>query len=414
MSYDNAQVAAAPDPNVNPAIEMHAAASASIARGASPASNLLEPAETTAALVPMDQVNSPSAMLPPDPAAQSTLVEAFRPPSMSGNNVWPKEWKDDNMNTGKNLESFLAHMREREAYYDSIGVPCCRVAKDAHGKMQPRQWVSLQAANSKLLDDNLDTEYVCVSREVPADQVGKSTVYKMVGNLRQGVDVIIIPKEEVAAHEAQGWEVWYAPSPPLDIENNYKDTRTVDRPVDVVSYDRPTADTMRYLEHGNNLISSAMTDGNWRPGQLIGKNGSDPATMAQSPSFAPPDRHDQVSESRSATSTGHVLQHARPAGVCYGWGDYDQHTHWQSFGRRVTKDMVEKQNWPTDPLAPIRFVNESNETKKTFNSHFTQEDVSSLHTPVSLHELLNSEHKRKFQGSDEGESAVAKVDHSLP
>lgn len=145
--------------------------------------------------------------MPADPAAQSTLVEPSRLLSSSGNNVWPKEWKDDNTNPGSNLDKFLADVRKREAYYDSLGVPCRRVATDAHARLQSRQWANLEAADWTGLEDNLDTEYVVLSREVPADQLGKPKVYKMVGNSRQGVDMIIVHKAEVAAHVAQGWEV---------------------------------------------------------------------------------------------------------------------------------------------------------------------------------------------------------------
>lgn len=83
--------------------------------------------------------------------------------------------------------------------------------------------------------------------------------------------------------------------PPLDIYNNYHDYRLVDRPTDVISFDKPAADTDRFVERGNKFVergnkfvSTAMTDNDWRPGQLVGQNGSDPATIAQSPSFAPP------------------------------------------------------------------------------------------------------------------------------
>ncbi|KAM4058940.1 hypothetical protein HRG_008183 [Hirsutella rhossiliensis] len=324
---------------------------------------------TLAAPGPPNQAHSPSVILPVDPDAKSTLDEALGSLSVSDNEIWPKEWKDDDENPGYNLDKFLADMRRREAYYDSLGVPCSRVTTDTHGNttLQPRQWVSLEAADFTGLEDNLDTEYIALTREVPADQLGKATDYKMVGNSRQGMEMTTVPKAE-----------------------HYRDRRTVERPVDVVSYDQPAADTMRYLEHGNNFISSAMTKDNWRPGQLIGQNGSDPATIAQSPSFLPPDRHDDMSERRSATSTGHILQHRRPAGVGLGWGDYDRHVRWQSYGRRVTKDMVEKQNWQTDLLAPSRFFNESGEVVKTVTKPFERRDLPSQpQKPVSLYDRLN-------------------------
>lgn len=54
------------------------------------------------------------------------------------------------------------------------------------------------------LEDKIDPEYIALSREVPADQLGKPTVeYKMQGDSRQGVEMIIVPKAEVAAFESQ-------------------------------------------------------------------------------------------------------------------------------------------------------------------------------------------------------------------
>ncbi|KAM0430999.1 hypothetical protein ACHAPT_005633 [Fusarium lateritium] len=199
----------------------------------------------------------------------------------------------------------------------------------------------------------------------------------MVRNLRQGVEMIIVPKAEVAAFETQGWEVY-----PVDVV--FRDRRPVDLPVDVVSYDQPAADTMRYVEHGNNFISSTVTKDNWLPGQLI-----------------------EVSERRSATSTGHILQHPRPAGVCLGWGDYDKYTHWQSYGRRVPKDMVEKKYWQMDPLAPVRLVNDSGEVVETVTNTFKREHVpSQTQKPVPLYDLVNSGDVRKLKTPARGTSTT--------
>ncbi|KAK1995948.1 hypothetical protein LX36DRAFT_581332 [Colletotrichum falcatum] len=183
----------------------------------------------------------------------------------------------------------------------------------------------------------------------------------MVGFSRQGVDMRIVPEAEVAAFEAQGWEVY-----------------------------------------------SAMTKNNWRPGQLIGPNGSDPAVIAKSMSFAPPDHHNDMSERRSATSTGHILQYRRPPGVCLGWGGYDEHTYWQSFGRRVTKDMTEKHNWPDDPLAPVTFVNESGEFSAVITPPLKREDLPSQpQKPVTLHDRLdNSGQRRKSKTAAEHKPAT--------
>ncbi|EHK17760.1 uncharacterized protein TRIVIDRAFT_66661 [Trichoderma virens Gv29-8] len=171
----------------------------------------------------------------------------------------------------------------------------------------------------------------------------------MVGNEPIGVNFKKVPKEEVAALEAQGWEVY-----------------------------------------------SVMTKSDWRPGQLIGQNGSDPATLAKSPSFAPPDRHKEATDRRSATSTGHVLLYQRPAGVCAGWGGYDDYTQWQSFGRRIHKDMVEKQEWSTDPMKPVQFVDESGEVAQTITIPFDREDLPSQpRNLASLYDKLNPTDSQK-------------------
>lgn len=185
------------------------------------------------------------------------------------------------------------------------------------------------------------------------------------------------------------------PNPPLNPKNNFRDQRTVDRPVDVVSYDKPAADTNLYLEHANTFVSTTMIKNNWRPGQLIGPDGSDPETMNQSPSYAPPDRWDETSERRSATSTGHVLQYQRPNAVPLGWGGYDRYIRWQSYGRRVTKDMVKEENWSIDPLAPFTIVNEGGDIVETITQPFKLEDLPPQpRNLISLYDRLNSEDGR--------------------
>ncbi|GKT97715.1 hypothetical protein Ct61P_15565 [Colletotrichum tofieldiae] len=133
--------------------------------------------------------------------------ETCRSLSVSDNTAWPKEWMDDDKNVGDNIEKFLTDVRKREVFHDSFGVPCLRVTADAHNRLQPRQRISLQAAAVASMKDNVDTEYVALSREVPADQLEKPAAYKMVGSSRQGADMTIVPQTEIAALEAQGWEV---------------------------------------------------------------------------------------------------------------------------------------------------------------------------------------------------------------
>ncbi|KAK2038900.1 hypothetical protein LZ31DRAFT_107253 [Colletotrichum somersetense] len=137
----------------------------------------------------------------------STLDEAFQALSVSDDTPWPKEWMDGEEG---NIDKFLAHRRKLKAYYDSIAVPFFNhVTTDAHNRpgLQPRQQVSLQAADDSRMKDNLDTEFVALTREVPAGQLENAASYKMVGSSWQGVGLKIVTEAEVAAFEAQGWEV---------------------------------------------------------------------------------------------------------------------------------------------------------------------------------------------------------------
>ncbi|KAL7913143.1 hypothetical protein GGI35DRAFT_491378 [Trichoderma velutinum] len=295
--------------------------------------------------------------------------------------AWPEEWRDNRENPGANLETVLADVARRSAYWESLGVPCTRVSVEK-SKLEPRQHVDLRLARHSGYKDRIDTEYVALQRKRLPGQLEATK-----GEEREGPDMAIVPKEEIVVMDAQGWEV------------NYHDYRPVDRPADVISFDKPAADTDRFLERGNKFVSAFMTKNNWRPGQLVGQNGSDPATIAQSPSFAPPNRQNQFSERRSVTSTGHLLQYQRPVEIGYGWGDYDQHTYWQSFGRRVTKDMVEDKNWRRNPTEPVDLVDESGTVVRTLTIPFKRTQLPNAHNLLSIFERLNSTSNLKSIGN---------------
>ncbi|KAL6698547.1 hypothetical protein J3F84DRAFT_345505 [Trichoderma pleuroticola] len=296
----------------------------------------------------------------------AALADSAKPILVNG--ALPEEWRDNEENPGTNIDRALADVARRSLYWESRGMPGITVSFEK-SKIVPTQYVDPRYV--KYTGDRLDTEYITLQRKSLPDQPEKPTCYVMEGKERVGIDFVIVPKEE-----------------------NYRDYRPVDRPTDVISFDNPAADTDRYLEHGNKVVSEVMTD-SWRPGQLVGENGSDPATIAQSPSFAPPNPNLEFSERRSATSTGHILQYERPPGVSLGWGDYDRFAKWQSFGRRVTKDMVEKKDWQKDPLAPVDFVDESGNFVETLTIPFTREQLFNAAEPLSLYERLNPPDNRK-------------------
>lgn len=122
------------------------------------------------------------------------------------NYAWPKEWRDNDGNPGANLGKALADVARRTAYWESPGMPCTRVSVEK-SKLVPHQHVNLRVAKNPNYKDRLDTEYVALERKCLADQPEKPTCYVMEGKGRIGLDVTIVPKEEVAAMEAQGWEV---------------------------------------------------------------------------------------------------------------------------------------------------------------------------------------------------------------
>lgn len=168
--------------------------------------------------------------------------------------------------------------------------------------------------------------------------------------------------------------------------------------MDVFTTDKPAADTAHFLEHGNESLRRTCTRGPWKPGDLIGENGSDPDTKARSASYAAPDQWDKITERHSATSTGHVPHHPRPANVSLGWGGYDKFTHWQACGRQVTKDMVEKEDWSTDLLQPMKLYNEAGELVDIVPPSVKAKHLPlQTHPPPTLYEVVNATDKRNLQ-----------------
>lgn len=172
--------------------------------------------------------------------------------------------------------------------------------------------------------------------------------------------------------------------------------------MDVITFDKPVADSARYLEVGNELACRVMTKGNWKPGDLIGENGSDPATKNKTASYAAPDQWDKITDLRSATSTGHIPAHPRPDNVGLGWGGYDKYTHWQACGRQITKDMVKKENWSTDRLRPTKMTSNLGRTIVVPSMLEDEADLPPRpNSPVTLYDLLHQTKSQKPQKSEE-------------
>ena len=174
------------------------------------------------------------------------------------------------------------------------------------------------------------------------------------------------------------------------MHKDHRDTRPRDRPIDVITTDKPAADTARYLARGNDFVSRVWTDGKWKPGDLIGSNGSSSEAKQQSATYASRDKAEKLTEPRSATSTGHIMHHDRPPIVCLGWGGYDKFTQWQANGRQIAKEMVEKEDWSTDLTENVDFVDESGDVVDTVPAAIEPQDLPNrTQKPVTLYDLLN-------------------------
>ncbi|KAK1767899.1 hypothetical protein QBC33DRAFT_619363 [Phialemonium atrogriseum] len=200
--------------------------------------------------------------------------------------------------------------------------------------------------------------------------------------------VVTAPK--VRELEERGWTVWHAPPPALDINKGYKDVRGCSRFLDVNTTDNPAADSAFFLGRANVFAVATMTDGKWRPGQLLGPGGSE-EVLAKSPSFAPFTPVKDMTETRSATSTGHLHQWVRPAGIGAGWGAYDDFTTFQSYGRRIAKELVEEREWSTGVMAPFEFKSESGgETFRCDSIQITDEIPVRQKEPVPLRQAMEA------------------------
>lgn len=143
-----------------------------------------------------------------DPPTLPTLPELRDDPAL------PERWGDEPKNPGRGIENLLANMPKLQEKYDSQGVPCRRVTTDGEGtvRVQPRRWVSLQYIDYETAKDVIENEFVTLCREVPEDKRDKpvshqGVVFKHMGDTPVEKAYIIVPKAEVAALEAQGWEV---------------------------------------------------------------------------------------------------------------------------------------------------------------------------------------------------------------
>ncbi|KAI0549849.1 hypothetical protein F4679DRAFT_573261 [Xylaria curta] len=115
-----------------------------------------------------------------------------------------------------------------------------------------------------------------------------------------------VPLAEVERRQAEGWELWTGPEPTLDDDG--RDRRRCNWPQDVMDTDKPHLD---YEREWNEVVSGS--------------------------------------------SNGHFRKTRAPRDVGLGWGDWHLYAEWESYGRRVTPDMVEKKDWVKE-ISSFEFV----------------------------------------------------------
>ncbi|KAH0496466.1 hypothetical protein TgHK011_003820 [Trichoderma gracile] len=94
------------------------------------------------------------------------MAEVLESLSESFDIALSKEWRDFEENS---LHKFLAVLHKEEtAAYDLLGMPCTRiVTTGSQLRIQPRHKPSLQVAEYPEIGDDINTEYIALSRETP-------------------------------------------------------------------------------------------------------------------------------------------------------------------------------------------------------------------------------------------------------
>ncbi|KAI1396449.1 hypothetical protein F4819DRAFT_475181 [Hypoxylon fuscum] len=159
---------------------------------------------------------------------------------------------------------------------------------------------------------------------------------------------VTIPLDRAEELKAEGWSVWDHPDNPLDMNNNERDLRHLERVNDIHHLGAAHNDTKDFFKLGLEIHSAINSKAKWEPGQIMGGDSAkNPAQDSPSlaPSFKPPAEQPNP---RSATSSGFVHRYPRPGGVGAGWGDHDLFGKWQSYGRMIEFDMIPEIEWSND------------------------------------------------------------------
>ncbi|EON96699.1 hypothetical protein UCRPA7_7798 [Phaeoacremonium minimum UCRPA7] len=330
----------------------------------SPSDNVEAPACPTISKK-QDNPVSTSASLDVQATDMTALVQDMKSPSMNKTREYPDSWIYDEKNPEAYLESFFANQREIGKKWKELGMPApSEVIEDAEGnlKLQHHQ-LPPPASQKPHKGDDPNATYSCMTRIRP-EPMPKEIASNKAKSATPEREFIVVDTQKAHELQEQGWTLWDAPAPALNIKAGYKDVRECSRWFDVNTTDNPVADTAFFLGQANEFAETTMTDGKWRPGQLLGPDNSDPEVQAKSLSFAPFTPVKDMTEKRSATSTGHIHQWRRPIGIGPGWGSYDDFTTFQSYGRRIPKELVEERTWSTNAAAPFELKSTSGQTMR--------------------------------------------------
>ncbi len=81
------------------------------------------------------------------------------------------------------------------------------------------------------------------------------------------------------------------------------------------------------------------------------------------------------------------MKYLRPGNIGLGWGDYDNFEDWQSSGRQLKLELVDKKDWEKDETRPLVFVGEDGTEEAVPAVVVDGFDVDAV-PPLTLHEKL--------------------------
>lgn len=282
------------------------------------------------------------------------------------------------------MDAFFKRFRQLDEAYDAAGIvnrfSLGKKVDNGPLKFHSRQYPSPSPLNK----DVVDVGYVFAKKVNKSDETDGTTRNK------GEVQMKLVPVPGISELE-DDWVQWDHPNRPKDPDGTNNDTRLVERIEDVQKTDKPYQDTSRLFSRGMKLLSKSAKQ-KWEPGQLLGNNCDTQDSISLSSSFIPPGA---VSDVRSTTSSGHVHKYRRPLQVGVGWGDYDAFNEWQSYGRHIDSEMVEKKKWEVTSNKGLVIFESGSTVKDSFMTSLSSE-YSSKGKAQPLCDLVKA--KRETRG----------------